>query len=392
MTTHPHRSARPIAEALATALQGDQAAYAAHPSQLRSRLTRILGEEAHTYRGDVHLVVSALDENVPSELRMAAPLTVADVSRHAQALAQARGWTQDAALRAVHYWADAMGLPVSGDPGQALPATSLPGSVSTSERSDHDEPPATPTTPSTRPRPLVPSADETDAGTDEGTNVPDAAETVLPRRDDPNATELPDRSSVVGASMLTPAAQQPPAATPPAVQPPTSAAPAVAATRAPGQPQGPPLPWPSSSRFALAAALPKGVPFSGAYYAFRGRHPMLRVAVMVAFTVVVALAVFLVPSSLARMLIVTVGAVLTLLVPLKVVRNGVMLCDDAGIAWFQAAPQPGPVELTARWDEVVLVPGNPPRLRTPSGELWVKKRKDLMPALESRVSGVEATP
>jgi hypothetical protein len=382
MTTHPHPGANPVADALAAALTGDRAAYAAHPSQLRSKLTRLLGDQAHTHRGDVHLVVTALDENVPSELRMAAPLTAADVVRHAQALAQARGWTQDAALRAVRYWAEAMDLPVSGDPAHVLPAESLRGSLSTSERSDPAEPEVSDAddrtaVPVPEPGPqATPQAGQRGWG-DDGTNVPDAAETVLPRRDDPNATELPDRSSVVGASMLTPAPTPAGGALTPAPNPPSE----------PGT--GGPAPWPTSSRFALAAALPKGIPFSGAYYTFRGRHPMLRVAVMVAFTVVVTLAVFLVPSPTVRMLIIGVGATLTLMVPLRLVRNGIMIVDDNGLAWFQAAPQPGPVELTARWDQVTLLPGNPPRLATPAGELWVKKRKGLLPALESRVSRIE---
>ncbi|SDP38392.1 hypothetical protein SAMN04489867_2261 [Pedococcus dokdonensis] len=135
-----NRWSDPVGEALAVALAGDPSAFAGQPSQLRLKLSRLLGDDAHTYRAQVHLVVTALDENVPAELLAAAPLSAADVDRHAQILAQARGWTDEAAHTAIGLWVRALDIDAQLEPvarhasdGGWLVSTPSSGSTSSLE-------------------------------------------------------------------------------------------------------------------------------------------------------------------------------------------------------------------------------------------------------------------
>ena len=347
----------PVLAALRIALESDHSAYASRPSQLRSRLNRILGEEATTHRREVHLVVTALDENVPTELRAAAPLSRADLDRHSEALAAARGWTAEAGAAAVGLWVSALGLARSdadswAQPAARRPGTAAAGSWRSSPSSSGSLEPGTSSPDDGFGRSL-------EGGQTAGTRDPEAASTVLPRRrDDPMATDLPDASSVV-ASVVLPAPES-------------------------GRREGAPTPWPSSSRFAVVQAMQReGFPV-GAYYAFRGRDPRLRIVAIVAFTVVVTGLVFI-PSAPVRTLLLLVAVLAVLVVPTKVVRNGTMVVDDLGFRWYAALPKTGPAELTAPWSAVRLVEGKQPRLTFPDGELWLKRRKGLLEAIRSRV-------
>ena len=380
------RWSSPVGEALVAALGGNPLAFAGQPSQLRLKLTRLLGDDAHTYRADVHLVVTALDENVPAELLAAAPLTSADLHRHAQILAQARGWTDDAALTAIGHWVRALGIdaaeapdPASVSDGGWVGSTPSAGSISST---DSDQAPGS-----------THGSDGADRGDDPdgrataapgGIGVPltsgaEDASTVLPpdRRLDPMATELPDRSSVVAL----------PAGPAPAPTPGRTGVPAL-------QPRGeaaPTVPWPASSRFAVAQAIQReGFPI-GAYYAFRGRNPHLRYAAVALFAVLAAASLVL-PAGLARMGVLAVLIAAVLVVPLKLVRNGIMVVDDNGFRWYPALSKTGPPELNVPWSGVQVAPGNPPRLLTPQGDLWLKGRTGLVEALESRTPTAQQQP
>ncbi len=346
-----------VLAALRTALEADRSAYASRPSQLRARLIRILGEDATTFRRDLHLVVTALDENVPTELRAAAPLSRADIERHSEALAAARGWTNDAGSTAVQLWVSALDLELSGaDPWPAPPAqrpgTGPAASWRSSASSSGSLEPGTSSHDHRSGGPLG-GAETTD------TPHPEVASTVLPRRrDDPMATDLPDASSILAS--------------------------AVAQDPGPEGRGGAPTPWPSSSRFAVVQAMQReGFPV-GAYYAFRGRDPRLRIAAFIAFAAAVTGLVFI-PSAPLRSLLLSVAVLTVLLVPTKLVRTGTMVVDDVGFRWYAALPKSGPAELTASWTAVRLIEGRQPRLAFPDGELWLKRRKGLLEALRSRV-------
>lgn len=375
------RGSNPVAQALTTALAGNPSAFTGQPSQLRLKLVRLLGEDAHTYRADVHLVVTALDENVPAELLAAAPLSMADRHRHAQILAQARGWTDEAAHTAIGLWLHGLGIESEaasehapapeGDWGVSTPSA---GSISTPDSDRLSTP-----DPERASDPGSPVARLGTAPHDSvafpHTSGPEDASTVLPldRRLDPMATELPDRSSVV-ALPLEPASPQGRVA--PLAGPSTSGS---HSTPGPAR-----APWPASSRFAVGqAAQREGFPI-GAYYAFRGRNPHLRYAAMAVVLVLVAGAMLLPagPIRLVALLAVSTGV---LIVPVKLVRNGIMVVDDNGFRWYSTLSKSGPPELNVPWSAVQLAPGNPPRLLTPHGEVWLKSRKGLVEAIGSRV-------
>ena len=375
------RGSNPVAQALTTALAGNPSAFAGQPSQLRLKLVRLLGEDAHTYRADVHLVVTALDENVPAELLAAAPLSMADRHRHAQILAQARGWTDEAAHTAIGLWLHGLGIEseaasehAPSPEGDWVVSTPSAGSVSTPDpdrgSTPDSEQASDPGAPVARP-----GTASHDSVAFPHTSGPEDASTVLPldRRLDPMATELPDRSSVV-AFPLEPASPQgrgAPPAGPPSSGSSSTPGPATA-------------PWPASSRFAVGqAAQREGFPI-GAYYAFRGRNPHLRYAAMALVLALVAGAMFLPagPIRLVALLAVSTGV---LIVPVKLVRNGIMVVDDNGFRWYSTLSKSGPPELNVPWSAVQLAPGNPPRLLTPQGEVWLKSRKGLVEAIASRV-------
>ena len=81
------------------------------PGRLRSRLDAALGPEDSTrLRRLVHQVVAAAEENLPHDLRRIAPLTPQSLHRLSQDLADARGWTPDAARRTTQLWASALGF------------------------------------------------------------------------------------------------------------------------------------------------------------------------------------------------------------------------------------------------------------------------------------------
>lgn len=375
------RGSNPVAQALTTALGGNPSAFAGQPSQLRLKLVRLLGEDAHTYRADVHLVVTALDENVPAELLAAAPLSVADRHRHAQILAQARGWTDEAAHTAIGLWLHGLGIesgaasePAPASEGDWVVSTPSSGSVSTSD-SDRVSTPDSARASDPSSHAARPGTAPHDSVAFPHTSGPEDASTVLPldRRLDPMATELPDRSSVV-ALPVEPASPQG-RATPPA-SPPTS--------RSSSTPGPATAPWPASSRFAVGqAAQREGFPV-GAYYAFRGRNPHLRYAAMALVLVLVTGAMFL-PAGPIRMVALLAVSTGVLIVPAKLVRNGIMVVDDNGFRWYSTLSKSGPPELNVPWSAVQLAPGNPPRLLTPQGEVWLKSRKGLVEAIGSRV-------
>ncbi len=85
---------------------------AKQPAYLRSALTRRLGEQGAHYRSDIHLVVGALDENIPQSLIELAPLTTSDIAWQAKHLAACRAWSIEAADHAVRTWVEALRLPV----------------------------------------------------------------------------------------------------------------------------------------------------------------------------------------------------------------------------------------------------------------------------------------
>ena len=383
------RGSNPVAQALTTALAGNPSAFAGQPSQLRLRLVRLLGEDAHTYRADVHLVVTALDENVPAELLAAAPLSTADLHRHAQILAQARGWTDQAAHTAIGLWLHGLGVesPAASEHDPASRhdwAVSTPsaGSVSTPD-SDGVSTPDSDRASDPGSRVARPGTAPHDSVAFPHTSGPEDASTVLPldRRLDPMATELPDRSSVV-ALPPEPASPQGRAAEPPAGPPPSGSS----STPGPAT-----APWPTSSRFAVGqAAQREGFPI-GAYYAFRGRNPHLRYAAMAAVFVLVAGAMFL-PAGPIRLVALLAVSSAVLIVPVKLVRNGIMVVDDNGFRWYSTLSKSGPPELNVPWSAVRLAPGNPPRLLTPQGEVWLKSRKGLVEAIGSRVPNAYPEP
>lgn len=81
------------------------------PGRLRGRLDEALGPEDSTrLRRLVHQVVAAAEENLPHDLRRIAPLTPQSLHRLSQDLAEARGWTPDAARRTTQLWASALGF------------------------------------------------------------------------------------------------------------------------------------------------------------------------------------------------------------------------------------------------------------------------------------------
>lgn len=81
------------------------------PGRLRGRLDEALGpEDSARLRRLVHQVVAAAEENLPHDLRRIAPLTPQSLHRLSQDLADARGWTPDAARRTTQLWASALGF------------------------------------------------------------------------------------------------------------------------------------------------------------------------------------------------------------------------------------------------------------------------------------------
>ena len=422
MTTHAQGAVNPVVEALTATLKADPTAYSGQPSQLRLRLMRRLGDDATIHRRDLHLVVTALDENVPAELLAAAPLTTDDVRRHALLLASARGWTEQAASSAVDVWVSALGLDVTSgtgpahrsseasDPTAALVAgsaasseatnlgpevlaTALPEPASPSDqvpqmgslsRSDPAPGSLERSTPErSTPERSVPgrSADPATDLSRTNSGGPDDASTVLPaRRLDPLATELPDASSLVaGASALSPN----PAAAGPATPQPDSAQDSTS------QGTAAVLPWPASSKMAIGQAAPReGFPI-GAYFATRGKNPRLRWVLLAVFTVLVTPALLLLPTGMARSLIVIVLIGSMSFIPLKLVRSGILIVDEDGFRWYAALPKSGPAEITSSWSNARVIPGSPPRLAAEgAGEIWLNDRKGgLVAAIRSRTPG-----
>lgn len=95
---------------------------AGRPGLVRMRLENALGEaHATRLRSLIHQVTSAAEEHVPATLAARTPLDSAAVTRVADELASARGWTPAVAERAVRLWVAALGHEKS-----ALAAHSLP--------------------------------------------------------------------------------------------------------------------------------------------------------------------------------------------------------------------------------------------------------------------------
>ncbi len=84
------------------------------PGQLRPALEERLGAEpAYRLRREVHRLVVALEEGVPAGLVRRLPLTGTSLGRVARDLAEARGWTWEAASTACELWAAALGSPLT---------------------------------------------------------------------------------------------------------------------------------------------------------------------------------------------------------------------------------------------------------------------------------------
>lgn len=106
----PMRSAR---VALRSVVSADRTV-ADHPGRLREALqAQLSAEEFARLRRPLHQVVVAAEEHVPASLTRWAPVTDASRQRIAADLAQARGWTAEAALNVTDAWASALGLQVA---------------------------------------------------------------------------------------------------------------------------------------------------------------------------------------------------------------------------------------------------------------------------------------
>lgn len=98
-----------LVDALRAALSGQ--AMPVHVGQLRLRLEGALGpERTRAMRREVHQVMAAAEEHLPSRLTQVRPLTVATLARVASELAVARSWSPPTAERTTRIWAAALGF------------------------------------------------------------------------------------------------------------------------------------------------------------------------------------------------------------------------------------------------------------------------------------------
>ncbi len=113
MSTQAEQDFRTLVAALRSALTTGSGA-AERPGQLRLRLEEELDASEDTDAGRlrrlVHQVVAAAEENLPANLTRIAPLTAESLRRLSSELADARGWSLDAAQRTTRIWAAALGF------------------------------------------------------------------------------------------------------------------------------------------------------------------------------------------------------------------------------------------------------------------------------------------
>lgn len=144
--------------ALRTAIQQVGPGWAAQPSRLRLGLHEVLGADAPAFRTQVHQLVVAAEERIPSRLANA-PSEGAPLQELSNDLASVRGWTTEAATWAVTTWAAALGVDEAKALDGAVPSrpgptvspghtpTVLPGPAATvlpEGPSDHRSPSAAP--------------------------------------------------------------------------------------------------------------------------------------------------------------------------------------------------------------------------------------------------------
>lgn len=106
-----------MAAVLRVSIQAAGPGWAAQPSRLRLSINESLGSNAPRYRSEVHQIIVAAEERVPSRLAGVPAADASQLDDLASDLAATRGWNLDAATRAVTTWAEAMGLDGAGGVG-----------------------------------------------------------------------------------------------------------------------------------------------------------------------------------------------------------------------------------------------------------------------------------
>lgn len=111
---------RDLVECLRTAIARADGAWVTQPSRLRRRLDEELGGDARRYRAQVHQLVVAAEERIPTRLQRGG---WGDGQRDelVDVLVSTRGWTMDASQWAVDTWAAALGI---ADARPAIPLVS----------------------------------------------------------------------------------------------------------------------------------------------------------------------------------------------------------------------------------------------------------------------------
>ncbi len=373
MTSQP--SADPLVRAVAAVVLADPQGYAARPSRFRSRLVTELGGGADhrpggldaAYRTDVHLLTAAVEEQLPARLRSTGVFGADDLAAEATELARVRGWTPAAAERVVTVWAQALehaGLratdpppPARSDPPGDDGASHVTANVPTEDGA-------------AEPNRAEPGADHPPQGMGEEGRA-------LVRE----APAPPPQSDGIPAHWGAPLAQVPhPGPTDgPLTGPPTGAAPFPQVGALPHVEQqhvgvGSLPQWPPAARFLGAGRQPG----QARYVAFRGRHPLLRVAVLAGAALVVTLLMLLVRDTPMRMTGVAVVAATAVLATASLVQHGIATADEGGLRWQPTRGRGIPLAVT--WSHVRLAPGVHPRLDTPEGAVWLGFRAHRLAA------------
>ena len=112
-----------LVEALRSAL--DQQPDALRAGQLRLELERSLGLEAsQALRREIHQIVAAAEEHLPTRLVRITPLTTPALARLSRELATTRGWKPETAERTTRTWAAALGFDeLAAETWPLVPAT-----------------------------------------------------------------------------------------------------------------------------------------------------------------------------------------------------------------------------------------------------------------------------
>ena len=107
--TQPAPETRVLIDALRSALSGQS--MPVHVGHLRLQVEAALGrEQAVAQRRQIHQVMAAAEEHLPSRLLQMRPLTVATLARLSSELAAARSWSSPTAERTTRIWAAALGF------------------------------------------------------------------------------------------------------------------------------------------------------------------------------------------------------------------------------------------------------------------------------------------